>query len=85
MTMFAFLQQPYVFALSLALLTAVLVYLYSKTTEKDQPAVNKAFFKTLAAGTLAGVGLAYLSTRRGEPVATEPFDVLPAMAAPGGI
>lgn len=79
--MFAFLQQPYVFALCLALLTSVLVYLYSKTTEKDSTHANKTLFKTLAAGTLAGVALTYLTSGRSEPLAaTEPFD-----AVPGGI
>ncbi len=84
--MLAFLQQPYVFALTLALLTSVLVYLYSKTTEKDSAAVNRTFFKTLAAGTLAGVALTYFSSARGEQLATEPFDAIPAAAGiPGGI
>ena len=81
--MFAFLQQPYIFALSLALLTSVLVYMYSKTTEKDSTHVNKTFFKTLAAGTLAGVALTYLTSGRSEPLATEPFDIMPN--GPGGI
>lgn len=79
--MLSFLQQPYVFALSLALLTSVLVYLYSKTTEKDPAHVNKTFFKTMAAGTLAGVALTYLTSGRSEPMATEPFDIM----TPGGI
>ena len=70
----AFLQQPYVFALTLAVVTAVLVYLYTKTTERDPVQLNKAFFKTLAAGTLAGVALTYLTTGRAERLATEPFD-----------
>lgn len=88
--MFAFLQQPYVFAIVLAVLTSVLVYLYSKTTEKDPSQVNRTFFKTLAAGTLAGVGLTYLTSAKSETLATEPFDVpmmgggaMGGMAAPG--
>lgn len=83
--MFAFLQQPYVFAISLAVLTSVLVYLYSKTTEKDSTQANKTFFKTLAAGTLAGVALTYFTSNRSEQLATEPFDVMPGVSAPGGI
>lgn len=80
--MLAFLQQPYVFAMALAVLTSVLVYLYSKTTERDPSQVNKTFFKTLAAGTLAGMGLTYLTSNRAEPLATEPFDL--PMGPPAG-
>lgn len=83
MPVLAFLQQPYVFALTLAVLTAVLVYLYSRTTEKDPAQASKTFFKTLAAGTLTGVALTYFTSAKGEQLlATEPFD---APSAPGGI
>lgn len=78
----AFLQQPYVFALTLALLTAVLAFLYAKTTEKDSG--TKTFFKTLAAGAVAGVALTYFANGRGEQLATEPFDALPTVPS-GGI
>lgn len=76
--MLAFLQQPYVFALSLTLLTAVLAFLYGKITDKDPSTPMRTFFKTLAAGAVAGVALTYLSTARADPVATEPFDALPS-------
>lgn len=91
--MFGFLQQPYVFALALALVTSVLAFLYAKTTDKDGSA-NRTFFKTLAAGTLAGVVLTYVSRMsRGEQMATEPFDMpgnnlgggMGGMAQQGGI
>ena len=81
--MLGFLQQPYVFAFALALITATLVYLYSKTTEKDPAQVNRTFFKTLAAGILAGATLTYMSTPRGETVASEPFDAVSGGAVSG--
>lgn len=84
--MLAFLQQqPYVFALTIALLTAALAYMYSRTTEKEPAGANKTFFKTLAAGALAGIGLTWLTSARPEALATEPFDALPVGAAAGGI
>lgn len=79
--MLAFLQQPYVFAFALAMLTATITFFYSKTVEKDQAQVKRTFFKTLAAGVLAGAVLAYFSTPRGEQLAAEPFD---AVLAGGG-
>lgn len=82
--MLAFLQQPYIFAFSLALLTATLVYLYSKTTEKDSTQVQRTFFKTLAAGTVAGIAMTYFSTARSETLSTEPFDALPTGMGGGG-
>lgn len=70
--MFSFLSQPYVLAAAIAVLTATLVYLYSRTIESDQKA-NKTFYKTLAAGLIVGFGLAYLSQPKKEVLATEPF------------
>lgn len=82
--MLGFLQQPYVFALVTAVLTAILVYFYSKITDgKDGKTSKSTFFKTLAAGLAVGMGLAWLSAPRAETIATEPFDV--AVNAPGGI
>lgn len=72
--MFGFLQQPYVFAFGVALLTAVLSYLYSRVTDKERGNSTKTFFKTLAAGIVAGAGLTYITSSRPEAVATEPFD-----------
>jgi high-affinity Fe2+/Pb2+ permease len=71
--MLSVLQQPYVFAVAVAVLTAALVYFYSRTIESDQKSSNKTFFKTLAAGLLVGGGLAYLSQPKPEALATEPF------------
>lgn len=70
--MLSVLQQPYVFAVAVAVLTASIVYFYSKTIESDDKC-NKTFFKTLAAGLVVGVGLAYLSQPRLEQLSTEPF------------
>ena len=70
--MWAFLQQPYVFAVAAAVLTAAAIYFYAKTMDKDERC-NKAFFKTLTAGLIVGLGLAYLSTPRTEPILTGPF------------
>lgn len=70
-----FLQKPYVFALAIAIVTSALVYAYSRVTDKDASVSYRTFFKTLAASTIAGVVLTYLSTPRAEAVATEPFDM----------
>lgn len=81
------LQQPYVFALLVALGTAVLTYLYGRVTDKDPAAPARTFNKTLAAGVLVGAALTYLATPRAADsplmVATEPFDT--AGAAVGGV
>ena len=83
--MLGFLQQPYVFALVVALVTAVLAYSYSRVTDADASRHSRTFFRTLAAASVAGLGLAYLASARSAPVmATEPFDaVLPAPAVGG--
>lgn len=79
--MLAFLQQPYVFALALALVTALLSFAYAKVTDKEPGRPAKTFFKTMAAGTLAGIALTYLTSSKAEPLlATEPFDA-PAVAS----
>lgn len=83
--MLAFLQQPYVFAVALAFATAVLVFLYGRVTDKEASRPTRTFFKTLAAGILAGVALTYMSSSKPEPIATEPFDAVVAGVVPGGI
>lgn len=84
--MLGFLQQPYVFAVVMAIVTAGLVYAYSKITDtKDQKTSKSTFFKTLVAGLIAGMGITYVSTSRTETIATEPFDAAVATSAPGGI
>lgn len=71
--MFGFLRNhPYILALAIVLLTATLVWLYTKTIEKDTEKVQKSFNITLAAGIIAALGLTWLAYRQ-EPISTEPF------------
>lgn len=63
---------PLVFALSIALLTAVCVWLYERTVDKDADRVRRTFNKTLAAGVLVALALTWLVHRQ-EPVSCEPF------------
>ncbi len=72
--MFGFLKNPHAFAFTMALVTAVLAYLYARTIETDKHAQTKVFWKTLIAGAIAGVLLTWLAHGRTEPVATEPFN-----------
>lgn len=58
-----FLRQPYAMAVVGALLTSVLVYFYTKTTDRE-PAPRQAFFKTLAASLAVGVSLTWLANRQ---------------------
>lgn len=58
-----FLRQPYVMAVVGALLTSVLVYFYTKTTDRE-PAPRQAFFKTLAASAAVGLTLTWLANRQ---------------------
>lgn len=71
--MLGFLRNhPYMFALSIAVLTAALMWLYTRTIEKDPEVVRKTFFKTLLVGVIAAFALTWLVHRR-EPVCSEPF------------
>jgi hypothetical protein len=70
--MFQSLQSPHAFALAQAVLTAVLVYYYTKTVETNTEVINKTFFKTLAIATISGLVLAWL-VYRPEQTLTEPF------------
>lgn len=72
--MLEFVRQPYIFALVLASLTAVVVYFYSKTIEKDAARADKIFFKTLAAGVLVGAALTYMTSSPRSVEIAEPFD-----------
>lgn len=65
-------NHPYVFSLTLALLTATLVWLYARTVETDPDKVTKTFNKTLLAGVIAALALTWLVHRQ-EQVSTEPF------------
>ena len=70
--MLGFLKNSYAFAVVVALLTATLSWLYARTIEKDKDVVNKTFFKTLVAGLIAGVALAWFVSRP-EEVMSEPY------------
>lgn len=71
--MLGFLRtHPYVFSLLIAVVTAALIWLYTRTIEKDKDVVNKTFNKTLAAGVVAALALTWLVHRQ-EPISTEPF------------
>lgn len=71
--MLGFLRNyPYAFALVVALVTAVLVWLYERTIEPDTEKTKKTFNKTLLAGVLAALAVAWLASRQ-EPLAAEPF------------
>lgn len=79
MSIIDILKLPYVFALTIALLTSVLTYLLAKITEKDPDKPMRTFFKTLVSGAVVGGILTYLtSPTRASPndVATEPFDAV---------
>jgi hypothetical protein len=84
--MLGVLKQPYVFAVALAVVTATLMYLYTRTIEADTDRCNKTFFKTLAISAGAGLLLAYAASwgesssssgggaaAGGGDLATEPF------------
>ena len=84
------LQNPYVFAVVLAFVTAILTFLLSTVTDKDSTRSKRAFFTTMAAGLLAGVVLTYFTSSRAggaeAALATEPFDTIAgATTVPVGI
>ncbi len=85
-----FLRQPYVTALVGSVLTAVIVYFYTKTTDPE-PAPRHAFFKTLAASLAVGIGLTWLVNRPGaaglgEPALAEvPFFTDPTVNFPSAL
>ena len=72
--MLGFLKNPHMFAISVAVLTATLSYLYARTTEPDKQAQTKVFWKTLIIGVISALLLTWLGYGRQEPVATEPFN-----------
>jgi len=71
--MLGFLRtHPYVFALCIALATATLMWVYTRTLENDKQVVNRTFNKTLLAGVIAALALTWLVYRQ-EPICTGPF------------
>jgi hypothetical protein len=80
------LRQPYVLATVSAVLTAVIVYFYTKTTDRD-PAPRHAFFKTLTAALAVGIALTWLTRMSSGPanVAPEPFFTDPTVNFPSAL
>ena len=68
----SFLANPYVFGILIAVSTAALVFAYQHTVEGDTDAKKKTFYKTLAAGTVSALTIAYF-VHRPPPVSNEPF------------
>ena len=71
----SFLKNHYIFAITLAVLTAILSWLYARTLpqpEKDDTAVTKVFYKTLVAGLVGGLALAWFVSRP-DDILTTPY------------
>ena len=67
------LTNPYVVGVLIALLTAAVMWgLQHSVAPDDADAKKKVFFKTLAAGTVSALSLAY-AFNRSSPISTEPF------------
>lgn len=84
--MLGMLRQPYLFAIALAVVTAVLAFALSKVTDKDSTKSRRTFFTTLAAGLVTGIALTYLTAPKGvaeAAIATEPFDAIPGTVPVG--
>jgi hypothetical protein len=62
------------FALTVAAVTAILSYLYARTTEPNEKAQTKVFWKTLIIGIISAMLVTWLAHSRQEQVATEPFN-----------
>jgi hypothetical protein len=82
----SFLTNPYVFGILIAVSTAALVFAYQHTVEGDEDAKKKTFYKTLAAGTVSALTIAYF-VHRPPPVSSEPFlpDAPVVTAAPAAV
>lgn len=77
--MISFLQNPYVFSVVTAILTAGAVYAYQYTVDnKDREATKKLFYKVLIVGIIIGLALAY-AVNRPVPVSNEPFNASDAV------
>ena len=67
------LTNPYVFGTLIALLTAAIMWGLQHSVEpENEGAKKKVFYKTLAAGTVSALTLAY-AFNRASPISTEPF------------
>lgn len=71
----SFLTNPYVYGVLIAITTATVVYAYQHTVDTstdNTDAKKKTFYKTLGAGVVSSLALAYF-IHRPRPVATDPF------------
>jgi hypothetical protein len=67
------LTNPYVFGVLIAVLTAGIMWgLQHSVDPENADAKKKTFYKTLAAGTISALTLAY-AFNRSTPISTEPF------------
>ena len=67
------LTNPYVFGVLIAALTAAIMWGLQHSVDPDNSdAKKKMFYKTLAAGTISALVLAY-GLNRTSPISTEPF------------
>jgi hypothetical protein len=67
------LTNPYVFGVMIAVLTAGIMFgLQHSVDPENSDAKKKVFYKTLAAGTVSALALAYAFNRTA-PISTEPF------------
>lgn len=85
--MLSLLQRPYVFSFAIAVITAVLVWLYNKAIKKESERVNSSFFITLVAGLVVAAGLTHLQGLAGpvDMVVSEPFDAVVAGVGAAGV
>jgi hydrogenase-4 membrane subunit HyfE len=68
-----YFSNPYVFGISIAILTAAITFAYQYTVAPHEMDANKkSFFKTLAAGIVSAIMLTYV-VHRPQPVSSEPF------------
>ncbi len=77
--MFDFLRNPHGFGMAIAVVTAVLSYLYARTTETDKHVQQKTFWKTLVVGIIASLLVVWTSSSASRPdaIVTEPFNIEP--------
>jgi hypothetical protein len=76
--MLAFFQNHHIFGISIAVMTAILVYAYQYTIDPVRENNKRTFYKTLAAGVISALVLSWVIYRP-EQLSTEPFNAEPAL------